>query len=178
MALCDACTAARLLTDSNSLFPLALFSIAAESEHCGGGDGVKEVKLGPLCTLFLKNPDIKFLVTVLSRNNQHEITVIAQKFRNLHLYGCWWYCNNPSIIRSVTQMRLEMLHSGFTAQHSDARVLDQLIYKWKHSKNAIADVLVEQFKKLSMTGWKISEADVKREVQRLLGGSYEEFLSK
>jgi hypothetical protein len=52
--------------------------------------------------------------------------VLANKFRNLHLYGCWWYCNTPSIIKEVTAMRLEMLGLAFTAQHSDARVLEQV----------------------------------------------------
>ena len=45
-------------------------------------------------------------------------------------------------------MRLEMLGSAFTAQHSDCRVLDQLMYKWKHSRTVIADVLVKYYLKL------------------------------
>ena len=62
----------------------------------------------PIATLSSTTPplpsylQVKFLVTFLSRNNQHEACVLANKFRNLHLYGCWWYCNNPSIIREVT----------------------------------------------------------------------------
>jgi hypothetical protein len=40
--------------------------------------------------------------------------------------GCWWYCFTPSIVKEITQMRIEMLGVAFTAQHSDARVLDQL----------------------------------------------------
>jgi hypothetical protein len=30
-------------------------------------------------------------------------------------------------------MRLEMLGSAFTSQHSDSRVLEHLVYKWSHS---------------------------------------------
>ena len=75
-------------------------------------------------------------MTVLSTENQHELCVLARKFGNLHVYGCWWFCNNPSIISSTTRMRLEMLGTAFTAQHSDARVLDQLLYKWRHSRDA------------------------------------------
>jgi hypothetical protein len=99
------------------------------------GDGVVAFAdagmLGRLCSRF---PKVRFLATFLSRNNQHEACVLASKFRNLHIYGCWWYCNNPSMIREITQMRLEMLGTAFTAQHSDARVLDQLVYKWAHSR--------------------------------------------
>jgi hypothetical protein len=99
------------------------------------GDGVVAFAdagmLGRLCSRF---PKVRFLATFLSRNNQHEACVLASKFRNLHIYGCWWFCNNPSMIREITQMRLEMLGTDFTAQHSDARVLDQLVYKWAHSR--------------------------------------------
>ena len=37
---------------------------------------------------------------VLSVENQHELAVLARKFGNLHVYGCWWFCNTPSIIRA------------------------------------------------------------------------------
>ena len=62
---------------------------------------------------------------MLSVDNQHELCVLARKFGNLHVYGCWWFCNNPSIIEQTTRMRLEMLGTAFTCQHSDARVLEQ-----------------------------------------------------
>ena len=44
---------------------------------------------------------VKFLATFLARISQHEAAVLANKFPNLHLYGCWWYCNNPSMIKEV-----------------------------------------------------------------------------
>lgn len=54
------------------------------------GDGVVAFAdagmLGRLCTRF---PKVLFLATFLSRNNQHEAAVLASKFRNLHIYGCW-----------------------------------------------------------------------------------------
>ena len=143
------------------------------------GDGVVAFAdagvLARLCTRF---PKVRFLATFLSRNNQHEACVLASKFRNLHIYGCWWFCNNPSIIREITQMRVEMLGTAFTAQHSDARVLDQLVYKWSHSRAVIASVLKEEYAKLSETGWRISRAEIRRDINRLFGGSYEEFMSK
>ena len=40
--------------------------------------------------------------------DQHELAVLASKFRNLHLWGCWWYCNNPSLVTSITNLRLEL----------------------------------------------------------------------
>ena len=36
-------------------------------------------------------------------------------------------------------MRIELLGTSFIPQHSDARVLDQLIYKWDHSRQIIGE---------------------------------------
>jgi hypothetical protein len=46
---------------------------------------------------------------------------------SVYFSGCWWYCFTPSIVREITHMRIEMLGTAFTAQHSDARVLDQYV---------------------------------------------------
>ena len=75
-------------------------------------------------------------------------------------------------------MRIEILGTAFTSQHSDARVLNQPMYKWSHLRNVIGKVLVVMYEKLFATGWKISKRDVQRDVQRLFGQSYEEFMAK
>mmetsp|Transcript_41549 Transcript_41549/g.60932 ORF Transcript_41549/g.60932 Transcript_41549/m.60932 type:complete len:704 (+) Transcript_41549:1403-3514(+) len=143
------------------------------------GDGmVAFADTNVLARLCSKFPKVRFLATFLSRNNQHEACVLASKFRNLHIYGCWWYCNNPSIIADITTMRVEMLGTAFTAQHSDARVLDQLIYKWSHSRAVIANVLSKNYSKLCRSGWVINRAEIRRDVERLFGSSYEEFMQK
>ena len=144
--------------------------------HCG--DGLRRVDLRPLARLLTAQPRLKVLATLLGRADQHEACVLAQKFPNLHLYGCWWYCNNPSIIRELTSMRLEMLGTAFTAQHSDCRVLDQLVYKWRHSRAVIAEALAAQYAHLLGAGWTLTRGDVRRDARALLGGAYEEFLAK
>jgi hypothetical protein len=56
------------------------------------GDGVVAfADTGVLARLCSRFPKVRFLATFLSRNNQHEACVLASKFRNLHIYGCWWY---------------------------------------------------------------------------------------
>ncbi|CAI5718977.1 unnamed protein product [Hyaloperonospora brassicae] len=75
------------------------------------GDGVKPSNVDLLIKLYRNFPKVKFLAAFVSRVNQHEVTVATNKFRNLHLYGCRWYCNNPSIIEELTRMRIEILHS-------------------------------------------------------------------
>jgi len=143
-----------------------------------GGDGVGVADVEAVQHLCQENPDAKFLVTVLSRVNQHEMCVLARKFGNLHLFGCWWFCNNPSIIEEMTRMRLELLGTAFTCQHSDARVLDQLIYKWSHTRAVVAEVLVEKYRLQFAAGWRPTDADVRRDARALLGGSFAEFLAK
>ncbi|EQC37806.1 hypothetical protein SDRG_04830 [Saprolegnia diclina VS20] len=145
---------------------------------CLAGDGVAVVDVSLLTRLARANPRVKFLATFLSRVNQHEVTVVANKFGNVHLYGCWWYCNNPSIISELTRMRLEILGTGFTAQHSDARVLDQLIYKWKHFRSILEATLTPLYTQLLSHGWVVTDDDIGRDVTRLLGSSYEAFLAK
>lgn len=145
---------------------------------CGGGDGVTVADTRPLKKMCQLYPRVKFLATFLSKVNQHEICVMGQKFRNLHIYGCWWYLNNPSMIESITRMRLELLGTAFTSQHSDARIMDQLVYKWEHSRRSITKALVKQFQQLMMTGWMLTKEDVEKDVERLLGGAYTEFMEK
>ncbi len=142
------------------------------------GDSVGKANLESLEYLARTYPHNKFVVTVLSRENQHELVVLARKFRNLHLFGCWWFLNNPSIIEEITRERMEMLGLSFTAQHSDARVLDQVIYKWKHSKKILANVLEEKYSYLVENGWTIKEEDVKKDVESLLGEEFEAFLQR
>jgi hypothetical protein len=75
-------------------------------------------------------------------------------------------------------MRLELIGLSVTPQHSDARVLDQLIYKWQHSRRIISSVLVEKYAALAETGWKPSESEIKRDAANLFGGAFERFCGK
>jgi hypothetical protein len=142
------------------------------------GDGVALSKLSALEHLCARFQDNKFLVTVLARENQHELCVLARKFRNLHVFGCWWFTNVPSIIEEMTRMRLELIGLSVTPQHSDARVLDQLIYKWKHSRQLITEVLAQKYADLVETGWEPTTGEIQRDVRNLFGGAFEAFCGK
>jgi hypothetical protein len=139
------------------------------------GDGVGLTNLSALQNLCAGFPGNKFIVTVLARENQHELCVLARKFRNLHIFGCWWFTNVPYLIDEMTRMRTELLGLSFTPQHSDARVLDQIIYKWQHSRRIIAEVLVEKYSALAQTGWQVTHEEIERDVQGLFGGNFERF---
>ncbi len=143
-----------------------------------GGDAVGVADVSAVMNLCAENPDVKFLVTMLSRVNQHELCVCARKFGNLHLFGCWWYCNNPSIIDEMTRQRFELLGATFTANHSDARVLDQLVYKWSHTRETVGNVLADKYRLLFEAGWRFTEEEIARDVRNVFGGAFEEFLAK
>jgi hypothetical protein len=128
-----------------------------------------------LCTEF---PDNRFLVSVLSRENQHELCVYARKFRNLLPFGCWWFLNNPSIVEEITRERLEMLGTSFIPQHSDARVLEQLIYKWRNTRRTMAPILADSYKRLCEDGRSVTKADIQRDVNRLFRGNFERWTQK
>ena len=140
------------------------------------GDGVGKADVGSVERICAGNPGNKFLVTMLSRENQHEVAVAARKLRNMMLFGCWWFLNNPSLIEEITRMRMELLGTSFVPQHSDARVLDQVIYKWEHSRGIIAKVMKDKFCDLAGTGWKVTQEEVKRTAEGYLGGNFERFL--
>jgi hypothetical protein len=140
------------------------------------GDSVGKGNIGVIEYLCANYPDIKFMVTMLSRENQHECAVAARSFRNLMIFGCWWYLNNPSLVDEITRMRFELLGVSVIPQHSDARVLDQLIYKWTHSRKIIADVLADKYSDIAATGWTITEDEIRRDVADLFGANFWKFL--
>jgi hypothetical protein len=140
------------------------------------GDMVGKSDMASVVRLCSDFPHNRFFVTMLARENQHELTVAARKFGNLMLFGCWWFLNNPSLIEEMTRMRTELLGTTFIPQHSDARVLDQLVYKWAHSREVVGGVLVDKYLDLARTGWTPSEAEVRRDVHDLFHGNIERFL--
>ncbi len=139
------------------------------------GDGVGRSDLCALVNLCDAFPQNKFAVTVLARENQHELCVIARKFRNLHPFGCWWFTNTPQLIEEITRMRLELLGLSFTPQHSDARVLEQILYKFDHTRRILVRVLADKYADLAVTGWEPTEVEIRRDVHSLLGGGFEQF---
>ena len=118
-------------------------------------------------------PAIRFLVSVLSRENQHELCVYARKFSNLMPFGCWWFMNNGSIVEEITRERIEMLGTSFIPQHSDARVLEQVIYKWRNTRVILAKILTHAYSSLDADGRGVTHLDIQRDVNRLFRTNFE-----
>lgn len=130
-----------------------------------------------LTNLLQRFPRNRFLVTMLSRENQHELCVAARKFGHMLVFGCWWFLNNPSLIEEMTRMRLELLGTSIVPQHSDARILDQLIYKWDHSRQIIAKVLTDKYADLQASGYRVTEEHIQRDARLLLRDNFRQFIA-
>ncbi|KPA18245.1 hypothetical protein MHK_001541 [Candidatus Magnetomorum sp. HK-1] len=141
-----------------------------------GGNSLGKINIEYIENLLRNYSNVRFFVTCLSRENNHELCVLARKFKNLTPFGCWWFLNNPMLINEITKMRIEMLGTSFIFQHSDSRVLDQLIYKWAHSKEVLFNILFERYSKLINTGWVLTKECILSDINKLLNINFEKAL--
>jgi hypothetical protein len=139
------------------------------------GDAVGRADLRAIENLCRDFPENRFLVSVLSRENQHELCVYARKFSNLMPFGCWWFMNNPSIVEEITRERIEMLGTSFIPQHSDARVLEQLIYKWRNTRRTLAPILTQSYRLACDDGRCITRQEIQRDIDKLLRSNVEKW---
>lgn len=139
------------------------------------GDAVGRADLRAVENLCRSFPENRFLVSVLSRENQHELVVYARKFNNLMPFGCWWFLNNPSIVEEITRERIELLGASFIPQHSDARVLEQVIYKWRNTRLTLAPILTNSYRLLHNDGGRITRQEIQRDVNRLFRTNFEKW---
>ena len=113
----------------------------------------------------------------MSLNDQHELTVLSRKHPNLTIFGFWWFMNQPSIIEPVLKMRIDLLGLSFIPQHSDARITDQLIYKWFNFKSVLKKVMTEYYLKLQLNNFPITEEIIYRDITNLLKSNAVNFLN-
>ena len=142
------------------------------------GDASGRADLRALEALCGEFPANRFLVSVLSRENQHELCVYARKFSNLMPFGCWWFLNNPSIVEEITRERIEMLGTSFIPQHSDARVLEQLIYKWRNTRRTLSPILANAYRTLARDGRVVMREEIRRDVEKLFRTNFSNFSSR
>jgi len=134
------------------------------------GDAVGRADVATLARLAGAHEDVTFLVTYLSRENQHELCAVARKFPNVRPFGCWWFVNNSSLVTEITTMRLDMLGPTFIPQHSDARVLEQLVFKWRRSRQLVGAVLAERYADLAGLGRTFEPSVIRADLERMFGG--------
>jgi hypothetical protein len=139
------------------------------------GDAAGRADLRAVENLCREFPHNRFLVSLLSRENQHELCVYARKFSNLMPFGCWWFLNNPSIVEEITRERIEMLGMSFIPQHSDARVLEQVIYKWRNTRRTMTPILANSYALLVEDGRVVTREHIRQDVERLFRKNFQNF---
>jgi hypothetical protein len=140
------------------------------------GDGAGKADLRSLERLCRDYPDNRFFTSILSRENQHELCVYARKFANLMPFGCWWFLNNPSVVEEITRERIEMLGTSFVPQHSDARILEQVIYKWRNTRRTLAPILSNAYTLMAEDGRPVSRAEIRRDIERMFRSNFERWV--
>jgi len=140
------------------------------------GDAEGKADLRTLEYLCREFPQNRFLVSVLSRENQHELIVYARKFANMLPFGCWWFLNNPSIVEEVTRERIEMLGASFIPQHSDARILEQTIYKWRNTRRTLAPILTNTYRTLCEDGFPVTRELIERDITRMFRTNFQKWV--
>jgi len=80
-------------------------------------------------------------------------------------------------VSEITRERIEMLGQSFIPQHSDSRVLEQLIYKWKHARKQISDALFDSYEQLLNSGRAVAPQEVSRDVTRMFSGNFNEWVN-
>ena len=128
------------------------------------GDGIGVMDLNKLEKILKNFPKNKFLVSCLDYKDQFRLTVLARKFQNLKIVGFWWFNNNESVIENLLKQRFELLGDNFILQHSDARIIDQLVYKWLDFKSIYIKVMAEKYHKLLSLGYKIKADDLEKKI--------------
>lgn len=134
------------------------------------GAGTDLSALSALCS---RNPCVKFVTVVVDRRSQEHVASIARRFRNMHVIAGGQGLGNTTI-----PSFLSVLHTSFTAQHSGARVLEQLIPAWRRARAAVAKALTTRLRRLVESGWTVTRADVERGARHLLGGAWREYLGR
>ena len=84
---------------------------------------------------------------------------------------------HKNLFHAITRERFELLGTSFIPQHSDARILEQLIYKWQHSRRVIGEALFESYKPLLNSGRLITRQNIERDVKRMFSGNFQELVN-
>jgi hypothetical protein len=66
-----------------------------------------------------------------------------------------------------------MLGTSFIAQHSEARVLEQVIYRWRNTRRTMKRIISDAYRLLSQDGREVTRSDMQRDIKRLFRSNAE-----
>ena len=131
------------------------------------GDGVGLCDMSPYQLLIQQHPDNAFFITPLHNANQYDASVLTCHFNNIIVVGHWWFNLHPGLVETDLRMRLEMTGARFIAFNSDARVMENLVPKWKRFREILTAVLTEKYLDLHRSGRTVTRANIARTLKTL-----------
>ena len=136
--------------------------------YANAGDVVKKGDINGLVDFMARHLDTFFMVTPLDANDNYNLSFAARALGNFEVWGHWWCNLNPSLIGEQLRLRLEnngYCHFGI---NSDARILDQLLYKFTHYWRVMTKVLVDRCMDINQqSGWPITVDQIRNSIRTL-----------
>ncbi len=131
------------------------------------GDGASLCDMAPYQQLVRRHPRNAFFITPLHNANQYDASILSCHNDNVMVIGHWWYNYHPGLVEKDLRMRLEMTGDRFVAFNSDARVLENLIPKWRRFRQLLAGVLADKYLDLHDAGRHVTRASIARTLRTL-----------
>ncbi len=131
------------------------------------GDGVGLCDMSPYQQLIQQHPHNAFFITPLHNANQYDASVMTCHFDNIIVVGHWWFNLHPGLVEADLRMRLEMTGARFIAFNSDARVMENLVPKWKRFREILSKVLSDKYLDLHRGGRAVTRAGIARTLNEL-----------
>ncbi len=131
------------------------------------GDGVGLCDMSPYQQLIQEHPHNAFFITPLHNANQYDASVMTCHFDNIIVVGHWWFNLHPGLVEADLRMRLEMTGARFIAFNSDARVMENLVPKWKRFREILSKVLSDKYLDLFRGGRTVTRAGIARTLNEL-----------
>lgn len=132
------------------------------------GDCVERGDIDDLIRFVSTNLDVNFGITPLSANDNYHLAFATRALPNLRVWGHWWGNLNPSLIEQQLRMRLEFNGYVHYGVNSDARILDQLLFKWPHYWRVLKRVIIDRcLDIIELSQWPVTASTIENSIRKL-----------
>lgn len=101
-----------------------------------GGDGIGKCEIEKLIKFANQYPNLRIPFSILDPSKIKEAIIASKIIPNLYFMGHWWFNSMPTQMKKINKFADELLGAeNWLSYYSDARVAEQLIYKWANYKN-------------------------------------------
>lgn len=152
------------------------FLVASGSRYDSPAPDGRAVSVDSLAALWEDAPDVRFLLFPAGEEQIFAAGRVAARSRNVLLCGPDQDSSYPMCLENSIRGRLETSGAAFHACHSGADTPEGLVGRWAHMRWTLGAVLTRRYAELSRTGWRLEEADIRKDARALLGGNARAFM--